>query len=96
MYFWLKKDITPAQKAIFDKGVKSLITIKTVKYGDVGKPGATTDRPVIDKSYDYALLTVFEDVAGHDAYQIDPIHLQFLKDCKEFWDKVQVYDAATA
>jgi hypothetical protein len=96
VYFWLKKDLTDAQKATFDKGLKSLLQIKTIKYGDVGKPGATTPRPVIDSSYDYALLTVFEDVKAHDSYQIDPIHEQFVKDCKEMWEKVVVYDAQSA
>ena len=96
VYFWLKKDLTDVQRATFDKGVKSLISIKTIKYGDVGKPGATGDRPVVDKSYDYALLTVFEDVKGHDAYMVDPIHEKFLADCKELWEKVVVYDAASA
>ena len=44
VYFWLKKDITPAQKSIFDKGVKSLIANLTVKYGVIEKPTITTDK----------------------------------------------------
>ncbi|MDX2188340.1 MAG: Dabb family protein [Bacteroidota bacterium] len=95
VYFWLKKDLTEAQIKTFESGIRSLLKVKTMKYGAIGKPGATADRPVIEKSYSYSLLTIFDDVAGHDAYQVDPIHEQFLKDCKEMWEKVIVYDSTT-
>lgn len=93
VYFWLKSGLSKEDVLKFENGVKSLLKIKTIKYGKVGKPGATTQRPVIDSSYSYSLLTVFEDVKGHDQYQVDPIHEKFLKDCKELWEKVVVYDS---
>lgn len=96
VYFWLKPGLSNEQIAKFENGVKSLLKIKTIKYGDVGKPAATALRPVIDASYSYSLTVFFDDVAGHDAYQIDPIHEQFLKECKDLWEKVQVYDSFTA
>lgn len=92
VYFWLKRDLTADQVSLFEKGVKSLTTIKTVRQGFVGKP-AGTDRPVIDRSYSYALTVVFDDLAGHDSYQDDKIHRQFLADCGTFWARVQIYDA---
>jgi hypothetical protein len=48
---------------------------------------------VIDRSYDYCLLTTFEEEAGHDVYQTHPIHLKFIEDCASLWEKVLIYDS---
>ena len=93
VYFWLKPKLSEAQIVKFEKGLKSLLTIKTVKYGAIGKPANTPKRDVIDNTYSYALTLMYEDVAGHDTYQIDAIHEKFLKDCRKFWTKVKVYDS---
>jgi Stress responsive A/B Barrel Domain len=92
--FWLKKGLNQDDIALFEAGVKSLGTIETVTQFNVGKP-AGTDRPVIDRSYDYCLLTAFNDEAGHDFYQIAPIHLEFIQNCAHLWDKVLIYDSET-
>ena len=94
VYFWLKPELTPAQRADFRRGVESLGGIKTVDKIYVGTPAATQKRPIIDDSYSVALTVVCKDVAAHDAYQIDPIHLAFVDACKTFWTRVQIYDAA--
>jgi hypothetical protein len=62
-----------------------------VLQGPFGVP-ASTDRPVIDRSYSYGLVLKFNDLAGHDAYQIDPVHEEFLENCGHLWVRVQVYD----
>jgi hypothetical protein len=90
--FWLKEGLTEAEEAQFVAGVKSLGTIEDVKVFSVGKP-ASTDRPVIDRSYSYCLLTVFDDMAGHDRYQEAPVHLKFIDECKHLWEKVLIYDS---
>ncbi len=90
--FWLKKDLSSKEIALFEKGVSSLQNIEVVKYFSVGTP-ASTDRPTIDRTYSYSLLTVFEGMPGHDVYQTHQIHLQFLADCKHLWDRVLIYDA---
>lgn len=92
--FWLKSDLSAEDVALFESGVVSLGNIDSVRYFNVGKP-ASTNRPVIDTSYSYCLLTVFDDLAGHDHYQIHPIHLEFLDKCKHLWDKVLIYDSET-
>jgi len=94
VYFWLKPELTAQQRAEFRKGVESLGTIPAVVQIFVGTPAATTKRPIIDDSYSVALTVVVKDVAGHDAYQVDPIHLKFVETFKTFWNKVQIYDAA--
>ena len=94
VYFWLKPELTPAQLADFRRGVESLGGIKAVDKIYVGTPAATERRPIIDASYSYALTVVCKDVAAHDAYQVDPIHLAFVAAFKTFWTRVQIYDAA--
>jgi hypothetical protein len=90
--FWLKKGLSQEDIALFEAGVQSLADVETVDVFSVGKP-ASTDRPVIDRSYDYCLLTTFEDEKGHDYYQTAPIHLEFIKNCAHLWDKVLIYDS---
>ena len=92
VYFWLKDDLSDDDQASFNAGVRSLQEIESVKTGFVGEP-ADTDRPIIDRSYSCALVVMFEDGAGQDAYQVDPIHDRFREDCETFWSKVVIYDA---
>mgnify|MGYP003843234309 CR=1 FL=1 len=47
VYFWLKPSLTAEQRMTFVDGLKSLISIKTVRFGHFGKP-ADTDRPIIE------------------------------------------------
>ncbi|HZH96633.1 MAG TPA: Dabb family protein, partial [Flavisolibacter sp.] len=51
------------------------------------------DRTVVDSSYSASELLFFNDLAGQKAYQDDPIHLKFIKDCGHLWQKVVVYDS---
>jgi hypothetical protein len=92
VYFWLKPDLTADEKAACMSKMNALGTIDSVKQCIIGPP-ADTDRPVIDRTYSYALIVIFEDKAGHDAYQVDPIHDVFRDDCAAYWDRVQIYDA---
>ena len=92
VYFWLKDDLNERDKAAFEQGVRSLTTIEAVEHGFVGVP-ADTDRPIIDRSYSYALVVMFRDPSGHDAYQVHPVHDRFREECAGFWRKVQIYDS---
>ncbi len=92
VFFWLKPELNSDQQAAFEAGVSSLLAIKVLKNGDVGKPAAT-NRPVIERSYSYSLLLTFENLADHDAYQVDPTHLKFVETCQQYWDKVLIYDS---
>jgi hypothetical protein len=93
VYFWLKPDLTSAQRAAFRREVDSLRGIKAVDQVMVGTPAATDRRPVIDHSYDVALVVLCKDRAAHDAYQVDPLHLAFVDKCKGLWIRVQIYDS---
>lgn len=94
VFFWLKENLSEADIQKFETGVRSLLTIETVKFGDVGKPAAT-DRPIIERSYSYSLCTVFEDEEGHNAYQVpaSDIHKRFVDECQHLWSRVLIYDS---
>ena len=91
VFFWLKEHLSPSEEATFQRGLSSLTRITGVVQGSAGPPAAT-DRPVVDRSYSYGLMVRFEDKAAHDAYQVDPIHKEFLASCGSLWKKVLVYD----
>lgn len=91
VFFWLKEDLTDEQRAAFVRDVKTLEKVGTIKAFHLGQP-AKTPRDVVDNSYDYALILHFADPAGQDAYQVDPIHLAFVKAQENSWTRVQVYD----
>ena len=93
VYFWLKPDLTPAQRDDFRRGVETLAGIPCVEKVYVGRPAAVPDRPVVDKSFGVALTVICKDVAAHNAYQSDPIHLAFIERWKPYWTRVQIYDA---
>lgn len=92
VFFWMKEGLTEAEKQLFEKTVQGLLTIEQVKLGDVGIPAAT-DRPVIDRSYQYSLLLVFANKEAHDAYQPHPMHKAFVDTCSHLWTKVLIYDS---
>lgn len=92
VYFWLKSDLTETDRAAFRAGVDTLASIACADAVYIGTP-STTDRPVIDKSYDIGLTVVLRDMAAHDAYQVDPIHLQFVEQFGSYWERVVIYDA---
>lgn len=91
--FWLKKDISEKELSTFENQVRSLENISSVEQIHVGKPASTMKRPVIDDSFDFCLTVVLKDIAAHDTYQQDPLHLDFIKNCSHMWEKVKIYDA---
>ncbi|HEY0680079.1 MAG TPA: Dabb family protein [Chitinophagaceae bacterium] len=92
VYFWLKNPGNETDLKKLAEGLVKLTKIKTIKMYHIGKP-ADTDRGVIDTSYSLSWLTIFENKAGQDSYQTDPIHLKFVEECAGLWSKVVVYDS---
>ena len=91
VFFWLKKELSQEQKEAFFKGVDTLKTIQPNVMITTGTP-ASTNRPIIDTSYDYGLTCIFESLEDHDKYQVDPVHLKFVENHANDWDKVLIYD----
>lgn len=90
--FWLKADISPELKTAFKAGLKSLEDIGTIQSLYIGTP-APIQRAVVDTSYTFSLLAVFNDLPGHDLYQTHPLHLAFLDEFKIYFEKVVIYDS---
>jgi hypothetical protein len=90
--FWLKADTTEEQKAAFRKGLESLEKIETVTQFHVGTP-APIERAVVDITYSYSLVLFFEDLAGHDVYQVHDLHKAFLDEFRGLFERVVIYDA---
>ena len=94
VFFWMKDDLTEEERASFEEGLSSLTRLDMVQDGYVGTPAAT-DRPIIDRSYSYALVLIFEDVTAQDAYQQDPDHDVFRESSSHLWKEVKIYDFQT-
>jgi hypothetical protein len=96
VFFWLKN---PKSKPDLDRlltGLRTLGGIETVKAIHIGVPADTEQRGVVDASYSASEILCFDDVAGQNAYQVHPIHKQFVKDCEHLWERVVVYDTKPA
>jgi hypothetical protein len=90
--FWLKPDTTEDQKNAFRKGLESLEQIETVTQFHVGTP-APIERAVVDITYSFSLVLFFNDLAGHDVYQVHDLHKAFLDEFRGLFEKVIIYDA---
>lgn len=93
VYFWLKEPKNEAHKKQLLKGLNELLKVKTIKMSHVGFPAGTESRDVVDHSYSVSYMVMFDDQAGQDAYQVDPIHLKFVEENQHLWSKVIVYDS---
>ena len=96
VYFWLQPGLTPDDEADFVAGMRSLAAAPTVREVLVGTAAATPARDVTDNSFDYFLTLGFDDVAGHDAYQVSAVHEAFVAAHEAKFREVRVFDGAVA
>lgn len=94
VYFWLKNPGSSEDRAELIKGIKTLRKIDSVKKITIGVVAATEKRSVIDDTWSVSELALFTDLASQAAYQVHPIHLDFIKNYSHLWSKVVVYDSA--
>ena len=92
VFFWLKNPSSEDDKKKLITGLETLRKIKTVKKLFIGTPASTEKRDVVDNSFHVSELMFFDDLAGQQAYQDDPVHKKFVADCSHLWEKVIVYD----
>lgn len=92
VYFWFKADADPERVSGFEAGLQRLTGIEQIQRAYFGKPERTPARPVIDQSYDWALVVHFDSLADHDVYQAHALHQEFLERFAACWARVQVYD----
>lgn len=90
--FWADPEQPDAADQLLAGAEKYLKDIPGLLHFHVGRM-ATSERPVVDQSYQVALNTVFEDKKTQDEYQVHPDHLEFIeKVFKKVCKKVVVYD----
>jgi hypothetical protein len=93
VHFWLN-DKADLPELI--KGLHTLEQINHIKQIHIGI-SADTHRDVVDRSYDASLLIIFDDSSAQDAYQVDPIHDEFVENyVKPYVAKVVVTDSVDA
>ncbi|MSR66657.1 MAG: Dabb family protein [Pedosphaera sp.] len=92
--FWTFPDKPEAVAALLAGAEKYLKPIPGVEFYHIGKM-VGSPRPVVEQSYQVALNLVFTDKAAQDAYQIHPLHVEFVeKAFKPNCQRVVVYDFA--
>ncbi len=93
VYFWLKdENKNEADRNSFEKGMEQLLKIENIASGIWGKSADTPERPVTDKSFDYALSLTFDSVEEHNIYQNHAEHHVFVDAYKNFWASAKVMD----
>lgn len=92
VYFALNESTPANRQKLVDACNKYLAKHPgTVFYG-VGTV-CDLDRPVNDRDFDVGLHLIFKDRASHDAYQVAPLHEQFIAENRANWKKVRVFDS---
>ncbi|MGI8950101.1 MAG: Dabb family protein [Chitinophagaceae bacterium] len=92
VFFWLKIPESKKDLQQLIEGLKKLSNVTTIRQFHIGKP-ANTNRDVIERSYSISWLVLFDNETDQTDYQIDPIHLNFVKECSPLWSKVIVHDS---
>jgi hypothetical protein len=95
VYFWLNNPGSKEDLQSLLKGLQKLSKVKSIKTFHIGVP-ADTNRDVIERSYAVSWMLIFENKEEQDKYQVDPVHLKFIEECKHLWSKVIVYDSVDA
>jgi len=93
VYFKLKDSSPKAADALVDLCNKQLSGHDGTVYYSAGVLASDLKRDVNDRDFDVALHLVFKDSASHEKYQVHPRHEDFIKQGKDNWAKVRVFDA---
>ena len=94
VFFWLKENNETNRRQLIE-GLQKLSTVQTIRQFHIGVP-ASTNRDVVENSYSVSWMIFFDNPADQESYQVDPIHLDFVKECSHLWNKVTVFDSVGA
>jgi hypothetical protein len=90
--FWTDPSNPSAATELIEGARRYLAPIPGVQQFHVGRM-VPSHRPVVDQSYQVGLHILFADKAAQDAYQVHPLHVEFVeKVFKRVCKKVLVYD----
>lgn len=93
VYFYLNEDVTEEERAKFEEGLRTLLSIEEVYDYHLGTPGSTEEREVTDHSFGYAIFSWFETLEDYEVYADHPTHLDFIDTYSHLWADVKVYDS---
>jgi hypothetical protein len=93
VFFTLKDQSAAARDSLIGACNKYLTDHPGTVHFSAGLRAETYTRPVNDKTFDVALVLVFESQADHDRYQEAPGHKQFIAEQSPNWAEVRVFDA---
>ena len=91
--FHLKKDLPPDVIAEFEAALDSLKAIKASRATYIGTVAETKERPIVRSDYSYNLTILFDDIEGHNQYQVDPLHKAFVAQFSKYWTHLEIIDA---
>ena len=90
--FWTRPEISDAAEQLLAGAERYLRPIEGVLSFHVGRM-SPSDRSVVDQSYQVALNRIFPSKEAEKAYQIHPLHLEFVeKVFKPCCQKAVIYD----
>lgn len=93
VYFWLKNPDNSEDRKAFETSLKKFLnTSDYAKTKFIGVP-ANTPRDVVDNSWTYSIILTFPSKEVQNSYQEEPVHLKFIEESADLWEKVQVYDS---
>jgi hypothetical protein len=93
VYFALTDNSTAARTRLIEACKKYLSKHPGTVFFAVGPRATELSRPVNDLEFDVGLHIIFQNQAAHDAYQVAPLHEQFVEENKSNWKKVRVFDS---
>ncbi len=93
VFFWLKEPDNQAHRKQFEKALEDLLKVETITVSHVGVPAATEERGVVDNTFTYSYMVMFDTLEDQLIYQKHPIHLNFIEKNSDLWEKVVVYDS---
>ncbi|HTM97976.1 MAG TPA: Dabb family protein [Pedobacter sp.] len=94
--FWLKNDLSEQEIKEFTNFFELLKTIPIVKSMRYGRPAKTNQRGVVDNSFTYNLIAIFENLHDIGIYETHPIHIAAIAQYSHLWDKVVVHDSCVS
>src|SRR6056297_983200 len=96
VFFWLKEPDNKAHRKQLEKALEDLIKVETIKVSHIGVPAETEERGVVENSYTYSYMVMFDSLEDQNIYQKHPLHLKFIEENEHLWEKVVVYDSVDA
>ena len=90
--FWTRPEVADAADQLLAGGEKYLKPIPGVRSFHMGRM-VGSHRPVVDQSYQVAFNLVFDTKEEQDAYQVHPLHIDFVEQVfKPCCARAVVYD----